>query len=50
MVWSACGADVNLRTNSSMRISTVNNAEAMATVDSQDVNAAIVYRLSWRRC
>jgi len=50
MVWSACGADVNLRTNSSMRVSTVNNAEAMATVDSQDVNAAIVYRLSWRRC
>ncbi len=50
MVWSACGADVNLRTNSSMRVSTVNNAEAMATVDTQDVNAAIVYRLSWRRC
>ena len=50
MVWSACGADVNLRTNSSMRVSTANNAEAMATVDSQDVNAAIVYRLSWRRC
>ncbi len=50
MVWSACGADVNLRTNSSMRVSTVNNAEAMATVDSQDVNAAIVYRLSWQRC
>ena len=49
-VWSACGADVNLRTNSSMRISTSNNADAMATVDSQDVNAAIVYRLGWRRC
>nr|QQZ51354.1 DUF4360 domain-containing protein [Phenylobacterium glaciei] len=45
-----CGADVNLRTNSSMRVNTVNNAEAMATVDSQDVNAAIVYRLNWRRC
>ena len=50
MVWSACGADVNLRTNSSMRISTANNAEATSTVDSQDVKAAIVYRLSWRRC
>jgi hypothetical protein len=50
MVWSSCGADVNLRTNSSMRVRTVNNAEAMATVDSQDVNAAIVYRLSWRTC
>ena len=50
MVWSPCGADVNLRTNSSMRVSTTYNAEAMATVDSEDVNAAIVYRLSWRRC
>ena len=50
MVWSACGADVNLRTNTSIRVSTVGNAEAMATVDSQDVNAAIIYRLSWRRC
>ena len=50
VVWSACGADVNLRTNSSMRISTVRNAEAMATVDSEDVNAAIVYHLQWRAC
>ncbi len=50
MVWSACGADVNLRTNSSMRLSTVNNAEAMATVDTEDVNAAIVYHLQWRPC
>jgi hypothetical protein len=50
VVWSACGADVNLRTNSSMRLSTVRNAEAMATVDSEDVNAAIVYHLQWRAC
>ncbi len=50
LVWSPCGADVNLRTNSSMRVSTFNNAEASATVDSEDVNAAIVYHLQMRRC
>lgn len=50
MVWSACGADVNLRTNSSISVNTINNREAMATVDSEDVNAAIIYRLQWRRC
>ena len=50
IVWSPCGADVNLRTNSSMRITTSNNAEAMATVDSEDVNAALVYHLQWRAC
>lgn len=50
MVWSGCGVDVNLRTNTSMRLGTRNNAEAMATVDSEDVKAAIVYRLQWRSC
>ncbi len=50
LVWSGCGADVNLRTNSSMRLSTVNNAEASASVDSEDINAAIVYHLQWRTC
>jgi Domain of unknown function (DUF4360) len=50
LVWSPCGADVNLRTNSSIRVSTRNNREAMATVDSQDVSAAIIYKLQWRRC
>ncbi|HVY51510.1 MAG TPA: DUF4360 domain-containing protein [Devosia sp.] len=50
MVWSACGADVNLRTNSSIRVATKNNAQAEATVDSEDVNAAIVYQLQWKKC
>ena len=49
-VWSPCGADVNLRTNSSMRVNTVGNREASATVDSEDVNAAIIYHLQMRRC
>lgn len=50
MVWSACGADVNLRTNSSMRVNSVGRAPAMATVDSEDVSAALVYHLAWKRC
>ena len=50
VVWSGCGADVNLRTNSSMRVKTVANKEAMASIDSEDVNAAIVYQLQWRSC
>ncbi|MDP2368163.1 DUF4360 domain-containing protein [Rhodoferax sp.] len=50
IVWSSCGADVNLRTNSSMRVQTVSNREAMASIDSQDVNAGIIYHLQWRQC
>ena len=50
IVWSACGADVNLRTNSSMRVTTTANREALATVDSEDVSAAIIYSLQWRPC
>jgi hypothetical protein len=50
LVWSACGADVNLRTNSSIRVTTRNNRQALATVDSEDVSAAIIYQLQWRRC
>jgi hypothetical protein len=49
-IWSPCGQDVNLRTNSSIRVSTKGNKQAMATVDSQDVNAAIVYQLQWKSC
>lgn len=50
LVWSKCGADVNLRTNSSIRVQTKQNKEALATVDSQDVSAAIVYALQWKKC
>lgn len=48
--WSPCGQDVNLRTNSSIRVTTKGNQQALATVDSQDVNAAIIYQLQWRQC
>lgn len=50
LIWSACGADVNLRTNSSIRVTTKNNKEALATVDSEDIKAAIVFKLQWRTC
>ena len=50
LVWSACGADVILRTNPSIRVQTTQNKEAMATVNSEDVNAAIVYQLQWKKC
>jgi hypothetical protein len=50
VVWSGCGADVNLRTNSSMRVSTASNREAMSSIDSEDVNAGIIYQLQWRKC
>ena len=29
---------------------TVSNKEAMASIDSEDVSAAIVYQLQWREC
>ncbi|MFZ3231222.1 MAG: DUF4360 domain-containing protein [Pseudobdellovibrio sp.] len=49
LVWSPCGADVNLRTNSSLRVES-RTAQAIATVDSADVSAAIIYHLQWRAC
>jgi hypothetical protein len=50
LVWSKCGVDVNLRTNSSIRVTTKQNKQALATVDSQDVSAAIKYILQWKSC
>ena len=50
IIWSACGADVNLRTNSSIKVTTVQNKQAQATVDSEDVDAAIIYQLQWKKC
>ena len=50
LVWSACGADVILRTNSSIRVTTTQNRQALATVDTEDVDAALIYLLQWRQC
>jgi hypothetical protein len=51
LVWSRCGADVNLRVNTSMMVrSNRQKDDALATVDSADFNAGLVYHLKWKRC
>ncbi len=51
MVWSKCGTDVILRSNSSVSVQTnVANEQALTTVDSIDIEAGIIYHLQWRRC
>lgn len=51
VVWSPCGADTILRANTTMLVqSNSRRDQAMATVDSADIQAGIVYHLQWRRC
>lgn len=51
MVWSPCGADVNLRINASMMVRNTNRQlDAIATVDSADINAGLIYHFQMRRC
>lgn len=49
-VWSACGQDVTLRTNASIRVTTSGGQQALATVDTTDIDAALVFHLQWRSC
>jgi hypothetical protein len=51
LVWTPCGADTNLRVNTGMLVQT-NQArqQALASVDSADVTAGLVYHVQWRRC
>jgi hypothetical protein len=50
-VWSPCGGNLNLRTATSMMVST-NSAyeQSLATLDSIDIKAGIRYLLQWRQC
>lgn len=51
VVWTACGANTILRANTSMLAQTNGRREqALATVDSADIQAGLVYHLPWRRC
>ena len=51
LVWSRCGADVNLRVNTSMMVrSNRRKQEALGMVDSADFSAGLVYHLKWKRC
>jgi hypothetical protein len=49
-VWSPCGVDVNLRVNASMMLQNRGYQDAMATVDSADISAGIIYKIQSRRC
>lgn len=51
LVWTPCGADVNLRINSSMLVQAGrSNHDVLATVDSADVSNGLIYHLRWQRC
>lgn len=51
VVWSACGADTILRANTSMVVnSNYRREQSMATVDSADIQAGLIYHVQWRRC
>ena len=52
IVWSACGEDVILRSNSNIRATKKGNFgdDAYIAVDSADFNAGIIYKLQWKHC
>ncbi|MGZ3770019.1 MAG: DUF4360 domain-containing protein [Bdellovibrio sp.] len=51
LVWTPCGASVNLRVNSSMMaMSNAQGEQTMSTVDSADISSGLIYHLQWRRC
>lgn len=51
VVWSPCGADVNLRVNAAMQVRNTNRQlDAIATVDSADISAGLIYHIQMRRC
>lgn len=51
LVWTPCGASVNLRVNSSVMAKTNGLMEdTMITVDSADLTSGLIYHLQWRRC
>ncbi|MBK8083828.1 MAG: DUF4360 domain-containing protein [Devosia sp.] len=48
--WSGCGGGVTLRTNTSLIVKASGGKAASASVRTQDVKAAIVYRLRFKAC
>ena len=48
--WSACGADVILRTHSSLLVTASRNRASDAGVGSGAIRSAIVYHLGWKNC
>ena len=49
-VWSACGASLNLRVNSSLLVKTTRGRTASTSIRSQDVGAALIYQLKYKSC
>jgi len=49
-IWSACGTSVTMRTNTSLIVQASGGKTASASIRSQDVSTAIVYRLKYRAC
>ncbi len=51
LVWSACGAQTNLRINSSMMSqSNPQMDQSLGSVDSADISSGLIYHVQWRRC
>jgi hypothetical protein len=50
VVWSPCGADTNIRVNTSMMVRNTGAGDALASVDSIDMQAGLVYHLAFRYC
>ena len=49
-VWSACGASLNLRVNSSLLVKTSGGKTASTSIRSQDIGAALIYQLKYKSC
>ncbi len=51
VVWTPCGASINMRVNSSIMAQSNNRMDQTdMMVDSADITAGLVYHLQWRRC
>ncbi len=51
IVWSGCGASTILRANTSMLVQSNSRLEqAMATVDSADIESGLIYHIQWKQC
>jgi len=48
--WSACGASLNLRVQSSLRVTASGGGAASSSVATQDVSAGLIYLLKFRAC
>ena len=49
-IWSACGTSVTMRTNTSLIVKSSGGKAASASIRSQDVSTAIIYRLKYKTC